>query len=411
MTEFLILRMSAEEAITLDIDLSGNFSRLERGYVFAECERVIGEYERSGAPRRVIRLGIGDATLPVCPAVSAAFAAAAEEMSHAETFRGYPPVSGYSFLRDAASGYYRALGASVSPEDIYISDGTKSDAGNIYDILGDCTVCIPDPGYPAYRDCAIMAGKRTKDIPAAADNSFLPMPDCLGKDVRGAAIWLCSPGNPTGAAYTEKQLGAWVDFALESGSLILFDAAYAAFAAPGIPRTIYAVKGAEECAIEFYSLSKSASFTGIRCAWCVIPSALCSGGARLTELWRRRLSARSNGVSYPVQRAAQAALSKIAINYADECVRYYKENAAMIKIVFEGKGIEACGAASSPYVWIKCPDGYSSEGFFDRLLRKAQIAGTPGDGFGSGGRGYLRLTGFGTRADTEEAARRLDTLL
>ncbi|MGN1082302.1 MAG: LL-diaminopimelate aminotransferase [Candidatus Avispirillum sp.] len=395
----------------MKIKLNDNYRNLSESYLFSEIARRVREYKEAEPEKgeRIVRLGIGDVTLPLAPAVVSAMEAAVREMGDASTFRGYPPEYGYDFLREAISSHYASFGVKISPEDIFVSDGAKSDVGNIVDILGDNTVYIPDPVYPVYLDSNVMSGRRIEFIPGNEKNGFLPMPD--GIKCEGAVFYLCSPNNPTGAVYDREKLRVWVDFALRTGSLIIFDSAYEAFVTGDLPHSIYEIEGAEKCAVEICSFSKTAGFTGTRCAWCVVPSAAMSGGMSLNKMWRRRQATKFNGVSYPVQRAAEAALSPEGLSQCMENIAYYMENARIISNFLDRKGISYTGGRYSPYVWLKCPDGMSSWEFFDYLLTKAQVVGTPGEGFGSCGEGYFRLTSFGSREGTEEAVRRLEELL
>lgn len=395
----------------MKIKLNDNYRNLSESYLFSEIARRVREYKEAEPEKgeRIVRLGIGDVTLPLAPAVVSVMEAAVREMGDASTFRGYPPEYGYDFLREAIASHYASFGVKISPEDIFVSDGAKSDVGNIVDILGDNTVYIPDPVYPVYLDSNVMSGRRIEFIPGNEKNGFLPMPD--GIKCEGAVFYLCSPNNPTGAVYDREKLRVWVDFALRTGSLIIFDSAYEAFVTGDLPHSIYEIEGAEKCAVEICSFSKTAGFTGTRCAWCVVPSAAISGGMSLNKMWRRRQATKFNGVSYPVQRAAEAALSPEGLSQCMENIAYYMENARIISDFLDRKGISYTGGRYSPYVWLKCPDGMSSWEFFDYLLTKAQVVGTPGEGFGSCGEGYFRLTSFGSREGTEEAVRRLEELL
>lgn len=397
----------------MQIRINENFRSLKESYLFSETGRRVREYKAAHSDADIIKLGIGDVTLPLSAPVVAAFSHAVAEMGAKATFRGYPPEYGYDFLRDAIAAHYETFGAKVPADDVFVSDGAKSDVGNIVDILADNTVLIPDPVYPVYMDSNIMSGRRIKLLPSKASEGFLPTPVRLGDEPY--VIYICSPNNPTGAVYDRAGLKAWVDFALRTGSLILFDSAYEAFIGPDhpeFPHSIYEIDGAEECAVEFCSFSKTAGFTGTRCAWTVVPSALKAGdGTSLRSLWARRQATKFNGVDYPVQRAAQAALTPEGYASCLENIAYYKENARIIASVLSDKGIFYTGGACSPYIWLKCPDGTDSWAFFDYLLDRAHVAGTPGAGFGACGEGYFRLTGFGDREGTVEAARRLRELL
>ena len=327
-------------------------------------------------------------------------------MSHAETFRGYGPEQGYDFLRSAVKDYYASHSIKTELDEIFISDGAKSDLGNILDILGkDNTVLIPDPVYPVYVDTNIMDGRKTVFAKAAAENGFLPLPD---DKTEADIIYICSPNNPTGAVYNREQLGAWVSFALKKGALILFDSAYEAFVADdGLPRSIYSIPGAKRCAIEFCSLSKTAGFTGTRCGYTVVPKELECDGHSLNKLWLRRQTTKFNGVSYVIQRAAAAVFSTDGQKQIKENIAYYRRNAKVITQALDELGIWYTGGKNSPYIWLKCPNDMDSRSFFDLLLTEVNIVGTPGAGFGENGEGFFRLTAFSNYENTCEAMNRL----
>lgn len=393
----------------MKIKLNENFKNLEESYLFSEIGQRVRKYKEDNPEKRVISLGIGDVTLPLTEKAVAAMHKAVDEMSKKETFRGYAPEYGYDFLRNAVSDYYKTLGVSIDGEEVFVSDGAKSDVGNIVDILGDNEILIPNPVYPVYRDSNVMSGRKIRYINADEDNGFLPMPDGLTE--KPYVIYMCSPNNPTGAVYNKEQLKIWVDFAIKTGSLIIFDSAYEAYISGEFPHTVYEVDGARECAIEICSLSKTAGFTGTRCAWTVVPKELNSGYMSLLKLWKRRQATKFNGVPYVIQRAAEAVLTPDGHAEAMECVKYYMENARIISELLDKKGIWYTGGKNSPYIWLKCPDGMDSWKFFDFLLQNAQIVGTPGAGFGTAGEGYFRLTSFGSREDTKEAVERLEKIL
>ena len=394
----------------MKIEINEHYLDLKESYLFSEIARRVGAYSAEHPDKKIIRLGIGDVTLPLVPSVIAAMSAAVQEMADKATFRGYAPEYGYDFLRQAISRHYASLGVDVSADDVFVSDGAKSDVGNIVDILGDNTVLIPDPVYPVYLDSNIMSGRRVQLLDACASNGFLPMPDGLSGE--GYVIYICSPNNPTGAVYSGEQLGRWVDFAVRTGSLIIYDSAYEAFISGDQPHSIYAVPGAERCAVEICSLSKTAGFTGTRCAWTVVPEALqTDGGVRLKNLWARRQATKFNGVCYIVQRGAEAALSEQGMAECRQNIAYYMDNAKLISDMLRRKGIFFTGGDSSPYIWLKCPEGMDSWSFFDMLLQRVQVVGTPGAGFGRNGEEFFRLTSFGDRQSTEEAVRRLEQAL
>lgn len=397
----------------MNINTNTNFGNIKQTYLFSEIAARVRAYEAEHSDAKIIRMGIGDVTLPLPQEVVDAMVKACQEMGVKETFRGYPPEYGYGFLRDAISIHYADLGVSIDPESIFVSDGAKSDLGNLVDIFGNNDVIIPDPVYPVYVDSNTMSGNNITYINGTKENGFLPSPSELPSgDHKGSVIYLCSPNNPTGAVYDKKALTAWVDFAVSTGSLIIYDSAYEAFIAEDdIPHTIYEIPGAYECAIEVCSFSKFAGFTGVRCGWTVIPSSLKSGEVSIAALWKRRQATKFNGVSYPVQRAAEAALSDEGIKACIKNINYYKENAKLITDLLDEKGIFYTGGSNSPYVWLECPEGCGSWDFFDKLLNEVQIVGTPGEGFGKGGDKYFRITAFGSRENTMEAVERLRNIL
>ncbi len=392
----------------MKIRVNKNYENLKQSYLFSEVGSRVRAYKAAHPDKNVISLGIGDVTLPLTGSVIEAMQKAVAEMGDKATFRGYAPEYGYDFIREAVSRYYTRFGVELSSDEIFVSDGAKSDVGNIVDIFGDNEVLIPDPVYPVYLDSNVMSGRKVSFMLASEENDFLPMPD--GIKGEGYIIYLCSPNNPTGAVYNREQLKTWVDFALASGSLIIFDSAYEAYISGDYPHSIYEIEGAKECTIEICSLSKTAGFTGTRCAWTVIPDALEADGHKLKQMWARRQATKFNGVPYIVQRGAEAALGDKGHAEAMECVRYYMGNAAILSKVLTEKNIWHTGGICSPYIWIRCPGDMDSWSFFDYLLNNAQLVGTPGAGFGRGGEGYFRLTSFGSRENTEEAARRLREL-
>lgn len=394
--------------MNMKIKLNGNFNNLSENYLFSEIGKRVRAYSEAHPDKRIVRLGIGDVTLPLPAPCIAAMSAAVGEMAEKDTFRGYPPEYGYDFLRERISGHYASFGVSVPADDIFVSDGAKSDCGNIVDILGDNTIYMPDPVYPVYMDSNLMSGREVILLDSNKENGFLPMPD---EKCGTGVYYLCSPNNPTGAAYSLAQLEKWVEFAISSGSLIIYDAAYEAFVSDDSPRSVYAVDDAKKCSIEICSFSKTAGFTGTRCGYTVVPEELMSDGVSLKKLWSRRQATKFNGVSYPVQRAAEAAYSEEGMKACLSNIAYYMENANMIASLLDEKGIEYTGGKNSPYIWLKCPSGFDSWGFFDYLLENVQVVGTPGAGFGKCGEGYFRLTSFGSHEDTKEATERLRGLL
>ena len=393
------------------IKVNTDFGNIKETYLFSEIASRVRKYSEENPDKKIIRMGIGDVTLPLPKVVTDAMKSAADEMGNKETFRGYPPEYGYDFLKDAIHEHYSRLGVDVPSESIFVSDGAKSDLGNFVDILGDNEIVIPDPVYPVYVDSNLMSGRKITLVDGNIENGFLPAPSDIGHKVDGAVIYLCSPNNPTGAVYSREGLKAWVDYALETGSLIIFDSAYEAFIEEDLPHTIYEIEGADECAVEICSFSKFAGFTGVRCGWTIVPSKLSSDGFDLIKLWKRRQATKFNGVSYPVQRAAESALSPAGRAACRENIAYYKKNASMLAVLLKEKKIRFTGGVNSPYIWLQCPNGMGSWEFFDLLLNEAQIVGTPGEGFGKSGEGFFRLTAFGTYEATKEACERLDKLL
>ena len=389
--------------------LNEHFSALSESYLFATVAQKSAAYAAAHPDKKVIKLSIGDVTLPLAPAVISAMHEAVEEMGRKETFRGYPPYEGYDFLRGNIAEYYADRGVDVPVSDIFVSDGAKSDCGNLPELFGeDNVVLVPDPVYPVYVDTNLMAGRKIVYAAATKENGFLPMPD---ESVKADIIYICSPNNPTGAAYTKEQLQKWVDYANKREAVILYDAAYECFVQDGAARSIYEANGAEKCAIEMCSFSKTAGFTGTRCGYTVVPSALVRGGVRLRDMWFRRQSTKFNGVSYIVQRGAAAVFTEEGMKQINENLAYYRENARLIADCMDKCGIFYTGGKNSPYIWLKCPDGMKSWEFFDYLLNEIQVVGTPGSGFGENGEGFFRLTAFGDRENTKEACERLYGLL
>ena len=389
--------------------VNSNFDNLVPNYLFAEIAKRVNDYQKANPEKDIIRLGIGDVTLPLAPVVIDAMKKGADDLSAKETFKGYPDYEGYAFVREAISGYYKSFGVSVDADEILISDGAKSDCGNICDIFDkDNTVLVTDPVYPVYVDSNIMAGRKILYADCNKSNDFKAMPD---SSVHADIIYLCSPNNPTGAAYTAEELKAWIDYAIENDAVILYDCAYEAFITEDLPRSIFAVEGARQCAIEFCSLSKTAGFTGTRCGYTVIPKELERDGHNIYKLWYRRQATKFNGVSWPVQCAAAAVFSKEGQQQIKVNLEYYKENARIIAQALDELGIYYTGGKNSPYIWLECPNGLKSWEFFDLLLEKANVVGTPGAGFGRNGEGFFRLTSFGDREKTIEAVRRIKEIL
>jgi len=389
--------------------INENFLNLKDSYLFSLVAKKVKEYKEQNPDKKVIRLGIGDVTLPLAPVVVEAMGRAVQEMGQRETFRGYGEEQGYAFLRQAVCRYYAGKGVELAESEVFISDGAKSDLGIILDLFSaDNTVLIPDPVYPVYVDTNIMAGRKILYMNGNEENNFLPMPD---QKVKADIIYLCSPNNPTGAVYSKEQLERWVDYALAQEAVILFDSAYEAFVQdPSLPTSIYHIAGARECAIEFCSLSKTAGFTGTRCGYTVVPQQLIRNQTSLNKLWLRRQTTKFNGVPYIVQRGAEAVFSSEGMRQTKANIAYYLQNAKLITDTLKELGIWFVGGENSPYIWLRCPDGMGSWEFFDYLLVKAGIVGTPGAGFGANGEGFFRLTAFGDRDEILEAMARLRKL-
>ena len=392
------------------LKVNRNYGNLKESYLFADINRRVAEYSAANPEAKIIRMGIGDVTRPLCPAVIDAMHKAVEDMASAETFKGYGPEQGYDFLKSSIRDYYSRHGVSLELNEIFISDGAKSDLGNILDIFDkDNTVLIPDPVYPVYVDTNIMDGRNIAFMDANADNGFLPMPD---NSVQADVIYLCSPNNPTGAVYDRDQLKAWVDYAKKCGAVILFDSAYESFVADdSLPRSIYEIEGAKDCAIEFCSFSKTAGFTGTRCGYTVVPAGLSFDGMALNKLWLRRQTTKFNGVPYIVQKGAAAVFTEEGEKQIRANIDYYRENAKIITQALDELKIWYTGGKNSPYIWLRCPNGMKSWDFFDLLLKKAGVVGTPGEGFGENGEGFFRLTAFGNREKTAEAMERIKAIL
>ncbi|MBR4711955.1 MAG: LL-diaminopimelate aminotransferase [Clostridia bacterium] len=404
--------------------INANFQKLPGSYLFAETARRTKAYQEAHPDEEIIRLGIGDVTRPLVPAVIDAMHAAVEEMGHAETFRGYGPDFGYDFLVNAIrEGDYAARGIDIAYDEVFISDGAKCDVGNIQELFSDdAVIAVTDPVYPVYVDSNAMAGRaggwtgtrwdRLVYLPCTAENGFVPpLPD---RDVD--VLYLCYPNNPTGTVLTKEQLKPFVDWAREHGALIVYDAAYRAYiTSPGVPLSIYEVEGAREVAVECNSFSKTAGFTGTRCAYTVIPHEVCGLGANgekvsLNALWKRRMATKFNGVSYPVQRGAAAVYTPEGQAQIREVIAGYMRNAAIIREGLIARGFRVWGGIDAPYIWLRTPEGIDSWTFFDKLLDECRVVGTPGAGFGPSGEGYFRLTAFNSLEKTRQAIDRLDRL-
>ena len=391
--------------------LNKHYSELNESYLFSTIAHKVAAYQKANPDKDIIRLGIGDVTLPLAKSVTDAMLKAVEEQGKKETFHGYiPSEQGYEFLRSAIQKYYAGHGVELDMAEIFVSDGAKSDLGNLLDLFDvDNTVLVPDPVYPVYVDDNVMAGRKILYMSASAENNFLPMPD---DNVHADIVYLCSPNNPTGATYTVDQLKEWVRWAKANNALILFDAAYECFVSePDLARSIYEVEGAKDCAVEVCSFSKIAGFTGTRCGYTVVPQAIVSDGQSLNKMWLRRQTTKFNGVPYIVQKGAAACFTEEGMKQIKDTLGYYKQNAKVLSETLDELGIWYTGGKSSPYLWLKCPNGMDSWTFFDYLLENANVVGTPGAGFGRNGDGFFRLTAFGDQKRTLEAAERLKKLL
>ena len=385
------------------MNINENYLNLEESYLFSTVAKKVNEFIQNNPDKKVIRLGIGDVTLPLCKVVIEAMHKAVDEMAKKETFRGYGPEQGYDFLREKVQGYYKKRNVELELDEIFISDGAKSDIGNILDIFSkDNVILVPDPVYPVYVDTNIMAGRKVIFANANEENGFLPLPD---NNQKADVIYICSPNNPTGAVYNREQLKKWVDYAIKNNAIILFDAAYECFISDeSLPRSIFEIEGAKNCAIEFCSLSKTAGFTGTRCGYTIVPKLL----GKLNKFWLRRQTTKFNGVPYIIQRGAEAVFTEKGLDEIKENINYYKENAKIISETLDRCNIWHVGGKHSPYIWLKCPNNMKSWEFFDLLLEKIQVVGTPGSGFGKNGEGFFRLTSFGSKENTIEAMKRFE---
>lgn len=391
------------------ISYNENFDNLQNNYLFAEVAKKVKIYKLSHKDAKIISLGIGDVTLPLCEVVVKAMHDAVDDLSKAETFKGYGPYEGYESLRNSIRDYYKSFEVHIDSDEIFVSDGAKGDTSNIQEIFSrNGKVLISNPTYPAYLDSSIIMGKEVNYLDANKNNDFLPTPDY---SVDADIIYLCSPNNPTGAVYDKEKLKKWVEYAQEKRAIILFDAAYESFIEDSsLPRSIFEIDGAKKCAIEICSFSKYAGFTGVRCGYMVIPGELKIGGKNAIDLWRKRISIKENGVSYITQKGAEAALSAEGQRQLNLNLKYYKDNAKILADALKEMNIWFIGGKNSPYIWLKCPNNMKSWEFFDLILEKANIVGTPGAGFGTNGEGYFRLSSFGSREDVLEAVKRLKML-
>ncbi len=390
-----------------------HYSELKSSYLFYNIEQKVNKYLLQNPNAKLLRLGTGDVTLPLAKAVIEALHGAVEEQAHIETFHGYCPECGTEFLKTAVCGYYKSHGVNLMNDEIFISCGAGDDLGNILDIFSwDDTVLVIEPTYPAYVDSNVMAGRKITHYPSGEQDGFTPLPPKDANDAAADIIYICSPNNPTGAVFCKEKLKAWVDYANANGSVIIFDAAYEAFIEQdGIPHSIFEIEGSRTCAIEICSLSKTAGFTGTRCGYTVVPKELVLDGMNLNDMWVRNRTTKSNGVSYIIQRGAEAVFTEKGQREIKEDLHIYKQNAAVLMQALDECGIWYCGGINSPYVWFKCPNGMGSWEMFDKLLNEAQVITTPGEGFGACGEGYVRLSSFGNPEDIKEAAERIKKLL
>ena len=383
---------------------------LKDTYLFNTIYRKTNEYLEKNPDKKVLRMGVGDVSLPLCDAVVKALHKAVDDQANATTFHGYMPEIGDASLRRAIENYYKKMGANVTENEIFVSSGACDDLGDILELFDqDNTVMVIEPAYPEYVDTNVLAGRKIIHLASGEENGFLPEPT---EEAVADIIYICSPNNPTGAVYSRNGLQAWVDFANEIGAVILFDAAYEIFIEEeNIPHSIYELEGADKCAIEICSLSKTAGFTGTRLGYTVVPHNLVREGMNLNEMWSRNRETRTNGVSYILQKGALAVFTEEGQQQIHDNLRVYKENASYFMDALDASGIWYCGGKNSPYIWMKCPDGMSGWDFFDYLLSEIQVVGIPGDGFGECGKGYFRFSTFGNPEETKEAANRLCNLL
>ena len=383
---------------------------LKDTYLFNTIYRKTNEYLEKNPDKKVLRMGVGDVSLPLCDAVVKALHKAVDDQANATTFHGYMPEIGDASLRRAIEDYYKKMGANVTENEIFVSSGACDDLGDILELFDqDNTVMVIEPAYPEYVDTNVLAGRKIIHLASGEENGFLPEPT---EEAVADIIYICSPNNPTGAVYSRNGLQAWVDFANEIGAVILFDAAYEIFIEEeNIPHSIYELEGADKCAIEICSLSKTAGFTGTRLGYTVVPHNLVREGMNLNEMWSRNRETRTNGVSYILQKGALAVFTEEGQQQIHDNLRVYKENASYFMDALDASGIWYCGGKNSPYIWMKCPDGMSGWDFFDYLLSEIQVVGIPGDGFGECGKGYFRFSTFGNPEETKVAANRLCNLL
>ena len=386
-----------------------HYADLKDSYLFYHIAQKTAAFLKDHPGAHLYRMGIGDVSLPLAPAVIKALHGAVDDQAIRETFHGYMPECGAPFLRETIAAYYGSRGVKLSPEDVFVSSGASDELGDILDLFDRSSAAlIMEPAYPAYVDANTMAGRKIVHLPSGPENHFLPMPE---EGIEADLIYLCSPNNPTGAAYDRDGLAAWVSWANRRGAVILFDAAYEAFIEEDLPHSIFEIPGAETCAIEICSLSKTAGFTGTRMGYTVIPRTLERCGMNLNAMWVRNRTTRTNGISYILQCGGAAVFSEEGQKQIRDNIRIYKENARVLMSALDQAGARYWGGRNAPYIWMACPDGQDSWSFFDRLLNRIQVVGTPGAGFGACGEGFFRFSTFGDPADTREAAQRLQRLL
>ncbi len=387
-----------------------HYADLKDSYLFYHIAQKVKAYSREHPDARLYRMGIGDVSLPLCGAVIRALHEAVDDQAEKSSFHGYMPECGAPFLRETIARHYRSRGVAVADDEVFVSSGASDELGDILDLFDrESSALVIEPAYPAYVDANVMAGRKIVHLPSGEEDGFLPAPrEAAGADI----LYICSPNNPTGAVFSKEQLKAWVDFANENGSVILFDAAYEAFVEDeGLPRSIFEIEGAQTCAIEICSLSKTAGFTGTRLGYTIIPRALIRSGMRFHDMWVRNRTTKTNGVSYVIQKGGAAVFTPEGQTQIRANIRVYKQNARILTEALDGLKIWYTGGKNAPYIWLQCPNGRKSWEFFDLLLNEAQIIATPGAGFGACGEGYLRFSTFGSPADTVEAAERLKKLL
>ena len=387
-----------------------HYAELKDSYLFYHIAQKTKAYLSEHPRAKLYRLGIGDVTLPLCNAVIKALHQAVDDQASQERFHGYMPECGADFLREAIAGYYAQRNVQLSADEIFVSSGASDELGDILDLFDHSNAAmIIEPAYPAYVDANIMAGRKIVHLPSDCSNGFLPEPDPSSE---ADLLYICSPNNPTGAVFDRAQLQKWVDYANAHGSIILFDAAYEAFIEqPGLPHSIFEIEGAKTCAIEICSLSKTAGFTGTRLGYTVIPKKLARGGMNMNDMWVRNRTTKTNGVSYIIQKGGAAVFTPEGQREIHQNIQLYKQNAKMLMQTLDALNVWYCGGKNAPYIWMKCPDGLGSWDFFDLLLNRIQVIGTPGEGFGACGEGYFRFSTFGSPEDTQEAAKRLYELL